>query len=42
VAREILEQVPEVVRPGVLALVDAEDLMAFLLQSVCQIRADLS
>ena len=42
VSGEVLEQVPEFVRPGVLALVDAEDLMAFLLQSVREIRPDLS
>ena len=36
VAREILEQVAEVVRPGVLALVDAEDLVAVLLAGVAR------
>ena len=41
-AREILEQVAEVVRPGVDALVDAEDLVAVGQQPEREIGADLA
>ena len=42
VPREVLEEVAEVVRPGVLPLVDAEDLMAVSLQALREVRADLA
>ena len=41
VAGEVLEQVSELVRPRVLALVDTEDLVAVALQPQREIRTDL-
>jgi hypothetical protein len=38
---EILKQVAELVRPRVLALVDAEDLVAVAPQAEREVRADL-
>jgi hypothetical protein len=42
VAGEVLEQVAEVVRPGVDALVDAEDLVAVAPEAQGEVRADLT
>ena len=41
-AREILEQVGELVRPGVLPLVDAEHLVAVSLEPKREVRPDLA
>jgi hypothetical protein len=42
VPREILQQVTEIVRPGVEAFVDAEDVVTFTLQALREVRPDLA